>query len=111
MCDDVYHQFVQSVAEQRGLDITQEKNWADGKIFTGKQALALRLIDEIGTQETARKKLKELTHSSDDVILLTPPQPSMFERLLKSPFSTLSKALVDSIQKAGASLSVMHTPM
>ena len=44
----VYDQFVRDVAQARGMDETEVKKLADGRIYTGEQALAAGLIDELG---------------------------------------------------------------
>ena len=49
MTDDVYKQFVRDVARQRPHLPADIKEWADGRIFTGEQAVALKLIDEVGS--------------------------------------------------------------
>jgi len=50
---DTYDWFVDIVAERRGLDKREALILADGRIFTGRQALAAKLIDEIGGEEEA----------------------------------------------------------
>ncbi|MBI3013756.1 MAG: signal peptide peptidase SppA [Candidatus Tectomicrobia bacterium] len=57
--DDVYEQFVQAVAKGRKLPIEKVKEVADGRIFTGRQAKELGLVDKLGSlqdavEETAR---------------------------------------------------------
>jgi len=44
----VYDQFVRDVAQARGMDEANVKKLADGRIYTGEQALAAGLIDELG---------------------------------------------------------------
>jgi protease IV len=46
--DDVHDQFIKAVAEGRGLPEADVRTIADGRIFTGQQALALRLVDQLG---------------------------------------------------------------
>jgi protease IV len=53
LTDDCYDQFITDVAEQRGLSKETHKAWANGKIFTGNQALKLKLVDELGTYRDA----------------------------------------------------------
>lgn len=48
MIDDIYEQFVEAVAEGRNKDVTEIRPLADGRIFTGRQALELGLIDHLG---------------------------------------------------------------
>jgi len=44
----VYDQFVHDVAQARGMDEAKVKKLADGRIYTGEQALAAGLIDRLG---------------------------------------------------------------
>ncbi len=46
--DDVQSQFVKAVAQGRKLPEADVRAIADGRIFTGQQALALKLVDEMG---------------------------------------------------------------
>ncbi len=46
--DDVHNQFIKAVADGRNLPESDVRAIADGRIFTGKQALALKLVDEMG---------------------------------------------------------------
>jgi protease-4 len=50
---DSYGWFRGMVRERRGLDETALDNVADGRVFTGRQALDLKLIDAIGYEQTA----------------------------------------------------------
>jgi protease IV len=51
--DDTYNWFVDIVAERRGLARADALSLADGRIYTGQQALAANLIDEIGGEPAA----------------------------------------------------------
>jgi protease-4 len=53
--DDTYDQFVKAVVEGRGLDQEKVLELADGRVFTGRQAKDLGLIDELGDLEDAIK--------------------------------------------------------
>ncbi|HTY08668.1 MAG TPA: signal peptide peptidase SppA [Candidatus Edwardsbacteria bacterium] len=53
MIDDVHQQFIQAVAEGRRMPYDSVKAIADGRVFSGKQALALRLVDKLGTLDDA----------------------------------------------------------
>ena len=48
MVNDIYHQFVQTVADGRHMDEEKVKSIADGRILTGKQAQDLGLVDAMG---------------------------------------------------------------
>jgi protease IV len=51
--DDVHEQFIQAVADGRKLSVDQVKPVADGRVFTGRQAKELKLVDEMGGLEDA----------------------------------------------------------
>jgi len=53
LLDDVYAQFVTAVAARRGLDRKTVLGFADGRIYSGQQARALKMIDEVGGLEDA----------------------------------------------------------
>lgn len=53
MIDDVYGQFVAVVASERKLPLDLVKQLADGRVYTGRKAYELRLIDTLGTYEDA----------------------------------------------------------
>jgi len=46
--DEAYDQFVGVVAEGRSMSPEQVRKLADGRVYTGRQALELGLIDELG---------------------------------------------------------------
>lgn len=57
--NESYQQLIKQIALSRKLSLTTTTNWAEGKIFTGTQALALGLINEIGSMHTVEKVIKE----------------------------------------------------
>jgi len=56
---DSFQWFVDMVAERRGLPRETAVRLADGRILTGGQALAAKLVDEIGGEEAARTWLEK----------------------------------------------------
>jgi protease-4 len=53
MVDDVYGQFVEAVATGRGLPADKVRALADGRVYSGAQAKAAGLVDELGGLNTA----------------------------------------------------------
>ncbi|MDP3259234.1 MAG: signal peptide peptidase SppA [Thermodesulfovibrionales bacterium] len=51
--DDVHEQFIKAVSDGRKIPFEEAKKLADGRIFTGRQAMEARLVDELGTLEDA----------------------------------------------------------
>ena len=55
--DDMHALFTSMVAERRGLDEARVRGLADGRVYSGRQALGHDLIDEIGGESEARSWL------------------------------------------------------
>jgi len=53
LLDDLFGQFVEAISTARGIDTQTMLEIADGRAFTGRQALELGLIDRIGTLDDA----------------------------------------------------------
>ena len=54
LIDSSYGQFVTAVAEGRGLEESVVRGFADGRVFSGAQALDHGLVDQLGDEESAR---------------------------------------------------------
>ena len=66
LIDTSYQQFVHTVAEGRNLEPETVRSFADGRIFTGEQALKLGIVDRLGTEEDARIWAAELAGLDPD---------------------------------------------
>jgi protease-4 len=59
--DDVHDQFITAVSDSRGINPEDIKTIADGRIFTGRMAKELGLVDELGNLQDAIMLAGELT--------------------------------------------------
>ena len=57
--DDVHQQFIDAVAKGRNMSTTEARKLADGRVFTGRQALELKMVDEMGGLQDVIVKLGE----------------------------------------------------
>jgi protease-4 len=53
LLDDVYDQFITAVADGRGLDPQAVRAFAEGRIYSGRQAQSLKMVDDLGGLEDA----------------------------------------------------------
>ncbi|HSE02840.1 MAG TPA: signal peptide peptidase SppA [Methylomirabilota bacterium] len=53
LLDDVYDQFIAAVAEGRGLKPEAVRAFAEGRIYSGRQAHGLKMVDDLGGLEDA----------------------------------------------------------
>lgn len=58
--DNVHKQFIKAVSESRGIALEEVVKIADGRIFTGEQAVKVRLVDELGSLEHAIRVAAEM---------------------------------------------------
>lgn len=75
LLDDVYQQFVDAVAEGRGLDREAVLALADGRIFTGRQARGLQMVDALGGLQDAIELAAELGGIPGKPRVLYPRRP------------------------------------
>lgn len=59
LVDDTYRWFLDLVVERRGLTLERARELGDGRVFTGRQAVELKLVDQLGGQQEALDWLGE----------------------------------------------------
>jgi protease-4 len=69
---DMYDQFVAAVAESRNLQKDQVRKLADGRVYTGQQALKYGLVDELGTLQDAIDAAAKLGGIDGSPVILKP---------------------------------------
>ncbi|MYL36079.1 signal peptide peptidase SppA [Pontibacillus yanchengensis] len=78
LVDDSYQDFVNVIKNGRDMSESKVKDLADGRIYSGKQALDNGLIDELGFEEDALSALKEEIGGDPQVFEFKPRNPYMF---------------------------------
>ncbi len=89
----VYTEFKQRVSEARKIPMQSMPQVAEGRVFSPEDALKLKLIDAIGSQEDAVKKAASLANIKDYGIVYYPAKVSFFELLRKSGFANYMSML------------------
>lgn len=86
LIDDVHAQFVEAVSLGREMPAEQVMSIADGRIFSGRQALSVGLVDELGGFQDALDYTSELVGLGEDPTLIYPDveKPDLLERILNS---------------------------
>src|ERR1700680_2491162 len=72
LIDNMFGQFVHAVADGRGMKFEDVKSIANGKVWTGEQALAMKLIDNVGDFEAVVKDTAKSVGISGEPILVHP---------------------------------------
>jgi protease-4 len=81
--DDVHDQFIEAVSESRGMKFEDIKKLSDGRIFTGRMAKDLGLIDELGNLEDAIMLAGKLTGIEGEPEVVTKKDKFSFINMLK----------------------------
>ena len=66
LIDSSYSQFVAAVATGRKLSEETVRSFADGRVFSGAQALELGMVDLLGDEDTARREAARLAGLDED---------------------------------------------
>jgi protease-4 len=95
LIDDVHGQFISAVAEGRELDPQVVRELADGRIFTGRQAKEMGLVDELGGLQVAIRKAAELGGIEGEPAVIYPPKekPGLMDFLIEESLNKLHHAL------------------
>jgi protease-4 len=106
LINQMFTQFVNAVAAGR-KELTRERimELADGRVYTGEEALREKLIDGLGNYDAALKKTAELVGIRGEPQVVTPPKPrrgSILDLLTKTDVGEILSG--NSLQPPGASL-------
>ncbi len=105
IADDAYEQFITDIATARKLSLTSADSWADGKIFTGRQAHQHKLVDYLGSYVDAIRWIKEHAPIKGRIEWVKPPKESLFKKWLQedddddddSLLSDLADAIIEKL--------------
>jgi protease-4 len=89
LIDDVYGQFVQAVGQGRDMTPEAVREIADGRIYTGRQAQDLGLVDELGDLSTAIAAAAELAGIEGEPSVVRPRRKTRFWDLIDGGTETL----------------------
>ncbi|MDY7019227.1 MAG: signal peptide peptidase SppA [Chloroflexota bacterium] len=93
MTDEYYEQFIEVVAEGRGLSKEEVRNLATGQLYTGVEAKKLGLIDELGGLDVAIASAAQLADIETWQVEYYKPTPSLLESLLGMNLSSLAEVV------------------
>ncbi len=86
LVDDLHDQFINAIVLERGIDRKKVEKLANGKVYSGIQALENNLIDMIGTLEDAYNIANNRLDASKEPIILLPPneKEGIFDMILNN---------------------------
>ena len=107
--DDIHGQFIRDVAQGRSLPEEKVKSLADGRIFSGQQALELKLVDELGNFSVALDKAAEIAKISGEWKVLYPKKDKItaIREILEESGARTMLNLVDLMSQRNSSSAVV----
>ena len=95
LIDDVHSQFVASVADGRDIDEDVVRSIADGRVFSGRRAMEMGLVDGMGNLEVAIKRAAELAGIDGEPKVVYPPgkKPRFIDLFIEETLNRLQFAL------------------
>jgi protease-4 len=97
--DRFYERFLAKVAAGRGLDRDQVHAVAQGRVWTGRQALAAGLVDGIGGLDRALDAVRSLVGAG--------PEEKLLVHTYREPLSWLERTMLDALRSRAARLDAL----
>ncbi len=103
MIDDVHLQFVEAISVEREMSLEVLEPLVDGRIFTGRQALKVGLIDELGTfNDAVAYAIKVAGIDADsDLVFPKPEKIDLIDRYLQNAASRYLGVRLDTSRTIG----------
>lgn len=107
---EILDQFVEHVAQARHKTHDEIAKHADGRVWSGREAKKLGLIDELGGMHAAIKQLKIDAHIVGKHTLVYPKKSTdtLLEELLTTGASAVSHSVQSSVQRIAADQNVFE---
>ncbi|MBS1517622.1 MAG: signal peptide peptidase SppA [Bacteroidetes bacterium] len=97
--DDTFNQFLEVVSRERKIDMEKLREYANGRVFTGRQAKKIGLIDSIGTYQDAIRIAAEMGGiEGEPTIVKEKEKSTLLERLLETSVSSQLKSIKEDIK-------------
>ena len=120
LVDHIYEQFITKVADSRKMKKEAVHEIAQGRVWSGQEAVKLGLVDELGGLGDALKHAAKMAKAENDFYVVGPEhEPDMFKELLRNlgqgkqrklarsgPVDTLAEAFRAELER----LSAMNDP-
>ncbi len=104
--DSTHNQFIKAVASGRKLPEAEVRRIADGRVLSGEQALALKLVDRLGTFQDAIEEAGKLAGIKGDPEVILPPKKKINYLDLLS--EGVEGSFEGALSKAGQGLQLMY---
>lgn len=111
LVDDIYNQFIDVIVKERKLPREKVIEIADGRVFSGRKAKELGLVDYLGDMAFAAKLATKMAGKTGEYELIYPSKKrfSLFDYFMESAASTISNYIIEEMRDANG-LSYLYSP-
>lgn len=106
MINEEYSNFINITAQNRNLSTTYVKSIAEGKIYTGRQAKNIKLVDYLGGKDKAIEIAAQIAGIRGSYQITTLNPPSSFEQILSSAASKMGYSIGSGIGETSGNISI-----
>ncbi len=101
MVMNIYEQFIRDVAKARKMEVDEVRQLADGRVYTGEQAKANKLVDELGSLEAAIAWLGQETGFKERPQVFYPPrkEDDVLQQLLRGTAQGVTEGVVQGVRQ------------
>jgi len=112
LVDDIYNQFVDVIVKERKLPREKVVEIADGRVFSGRMAKELWLVDYLGDMSSAAKLASKLAGKDGkyDLVYPSKKRTSVFDYFMEGAASQLSNSLKEKLESKGG-ISYLYYPV
>ena len=108
LVDNVHQQFVRDVARGRHMKVEKVREVADGRIFTGEQAMELGLVDELGDLKDAINGAAKMAAIEGERKVVYPEKKK--KSLIDYLFDQITEKIANNMQPYMGLLLLPHLP-
>jgi protease-4 len=105
LLDDIYDQFIRAVAEGRGLEPQAVRALAEGRVYSGRQAQGLKMVDELGGLDDAIEAAAKLAGLPPKPKVIYPRRRFSLRDLLRNELG------LDQVSRVLPTLATLRTPL
>lgn len=111
LVDDIYNQFIDVIVKERKLSREKVVEIADGRVFSGRKAKELGLVDFLGDMAFAAKLASKMAGKNGEYELIYPGKKrfSVFDYFMENAASKISNSIKEKMVNASG-LSYLYYP-
>ncbi|MCX5831265.1 MAG: signal peptide peptidase SppA [Deltaproteobacteria bacterium] len=110
LVDDIYFQFIDVIAQDRKIPLEEVKKIADGRVFSGRQALQQKLVDFLGDKSFALQLAGKMAgiKGTPDFVYPKKKDVTFWDFILQSTAASFATALKNNVPTMPQGLNLIY---